>query len=81
MRHDFNESPVLEPDMKFCDVIRKRRRAMGLNQTDFGVIMGIDQHTISDYETEIKFPKLDVALEMLRRVGCEMVIREVKNAN
>lgn len=81
MIHDFKESPELEPDMSFGEVIRKRRRAMGMNQGDFAHIMGLDQHTISDYETERTSPSIFIAMEILRRIGCEIVIREVKNAN
>lgn len=81
MWHDFNESPELTPNMSFGEVVRKRRRALGMSQMDFALSVGLTQHTISDYETEISAPSLFIAREILRRLGCEMVIREVENAN
>lgn len=80
MRHEFEESKSFETDMPFSEIIRKKRRLLGMNQADFGdYIGGYHQHTISTWETGIKTPSFDEARRIIEFLGGE--IRYVDHCN
>lgn len=61
--------------VEFGEFIRKRRKSMGLNQTELGNMFQLHQHTISEYELGHSFPYLDTAEYMIKRLGGELVIK------
>lgn len=69
MYHNFNESAVFTLDMSFKDFIRKKRRLMGLNQTDFGYLVGVNQGTVSMWELGVTSPPIDTAAEIIEKLG------------
>ena len=75
--HEFDESPVFTEGMTFGQILRKARRLNGLNQVDLGVIVGLDQQTISRYENGKSSPPVDYAVTILSKLGYEFVY-EVK---
>lgn len=76
MIHDFEESPEFDEHMPFGEVIRKKRRLMGFNQADFGYTYEIEQGTVSRWEVGKTSPPIEVARELLDRLGFELLIRE-----
>ena len=74
MRHDFVEDELFTPNMTFGHFIRKKRRLIGLNQTDFAEILGVDRGTISMWELGITSPPFDKATEIINKLGGEVMI-------
>ena len=73
MRHKYEEDKNFTPDMSFGDLLRKSRRLMGYNQTDFAEMFGVSQHTISFWENGDYTPTLENARYILKRLGFKMV--------
>ena len=69
MIHNFVEDDNFTPDMEFGEFMRKKRRLMGLSQTDLGEMLGIDQHTVSKWERGISSPPFDNAKYIAFRLG------------
>lgn len=70
MRHEFKEDEIFVSDMEFGEIIRKKRRLLGMNQDDFGsYIGGYHQHTISTWETGIKTPPFSEAIRIIDFLG------------
>lgn len=70
MRHEFEEEDSFVSDMEFGEIIRKKRRLLGMNQGDFGdYIGGYHQHTISTWETGIKTPPFSEAIRIIEFLG------------
>jgi transcriptional regulator with XRE-family HTH domain len=46
MRHDFKEDGSFMDDMPFGEYIRKKRRILGMNQTDFAKMLGVKSDSI-----------------------------------
>lgn len=46
--------------------VLERRKALGLSQTELAQKAGIGQHTVSDIETGLHVPKVDVAILIAR---------------
>lgn len=67
--HEFDESPVFTEGMPFGEILRKARRLNGLNQTDLGELIGLDQQTISRYENGKSSPPVDYAVTILSKLG------------
>lgn len=77
MIHKFNEDNNFTPDMSFGEFLRKKRRLLGLNQTDMGDKLGKDQGTISMWELGVTSPPIDEAAYILKRLGGELQIINV----
>lgn len=69
MIHDFGETRNFADDMTFGETLRKARRINGLNQTDLAEMVGLNQSTISYYETGTSSPPIDYAIYILRQLG------------
>lgn len=74
MRHNYIELPEFDDGMSFGAFLRKKRRLMGYNQTDLGKIIGVHQHTISQWELGNFSPDIEVAREIIKRLGGELRI-------
>ena len=75
MIHDFVEDANFTDDMPFGEFIRKKRRLMGLNQTDFGKMLGgLSQGTISQWELRETTPYFDYAKKIVSALGGEILI-------
>lgn len=74
MIHEYDESPVFDKDITFGEFLRKKRRLMGLNQTDFGAKLGYGQHTISFWENGNYSPPIDTARYIVEELGGEIHI-------
>lgn len=77
MIHDYNESPIFRDDMTFGEVIKKKRRLMGLCQLDFGEKYGIDQGTVCRWERGVTSPGIEEARYVLKRLGAKVIIRNL----
>lgn len=69
--HAFDESPDFTEDMPFGEILRKARRLSGLNQSQLGEIIGLDQQTISRYENGKSSPPVDYAVSIFLKLGYE----------
>ena len=74
MTHIFNESWDFRDDMRFGEFIRKKRRLMGLNQTDFAELLGVNQGTESQWELGVTSPPLSKARKIIEYLGGELLI-------
>ena len=74
MRHNFNEDGSFVDDMPFGEYIRKKRRILGMNQTDFAKMLGVNQGTISMWELRETSPPFEDAVEIVHRLGGEVRI-------
>jgi len=80
MRHNFGEKADFTNDMSFGAFLKKKRRLMGLNQTDFGAEMLIDPNTISKWETGKTSPPIETARMIIEDLGGELLIINHKDA-
>lgn len=74
-RYHFQEDPEFTDTMRFGEIIRKKRRLMGLNQTEMGEMLDVDQGTISKWELGTTSPTIESARYMLRVLGFDLMIR------
>ena len=74
MKHNYVEDENFTPDMPFGEFIRKKRRLMGYNQTDFSEIIGVDQSTISQWELGVRSPSIENARYIISQLGGELLI-------
>lgn len=74
MTHEFKETAEYYDSMKFGDFLRKTRRLMGLNQTDMGDIIGINQGTLSSWETGLSSPPFEIGRKVVGLLGGEVRI-------
>lgn len=74
MRHTYNEDKDFTVDMPFGEFLRKKRRLMGYNQTDFSEIIGVDRSTLSRWELREDSPSFEKAKEIIRRLGGDVLI-------
>ena len=74
MRHNFYETDDFTEDMPFGEFIRKKRRLLGLNQSDFGEMLEVGQGTISQWELGETSPPFEDARKIIMRLGAEVVI-------
>lgn len=80
MTHEFVESDNFTIDMDFGEFIRKKRRILGLNQTDFGEMLGgYMQSTISMWELGITSPPIEEARTIIDRLGADLMIVNQEN--
>ena len=56
-------------DLPFGEYIRKKRRIIGMNQTDFAKMLGVNQGTVSQWELRVTSPPIDEAIEIVKRLG------------
>ena len=78
-RYTFIESPDFNESMKFGEIIRKKRRLMGLSQSELGELLDADQGTISKWELGLTSPAIESARYMLRILGFELVIKDKRH--
>ena len=76
MRHKYVEDNKFTPGMPFGEILRKSRRLMGYNQTEFGKMFGVCQNTISKWEVGECTPTLDDAEYILKRLGFRVVFKK-----
>lgn len=79
MIHDFDEVNDFDKDIPFHEFIRKKRRLLGLNQTDFGKMIGVHQKTISFWECNEYSPTMDQAQQIVEKLGGRIRIENVKD--
>ena len=79
MRHDYVEDDVFTPDMTFGQVLKKKRRLLGYNQTDFAEKLDVHQGTISMWELGVTSPPIDEATYILKRLGFEVQILKAED--
>ena len=77
MRHNFNETREFNTNMPFGEFLRKKRRILGMNQTDFAKLLGVNQGTISQWELRVTSPPFDDAKEIAERLGAEVKIENL----
>ena len=77
MIHKFKEDDKFSPDMSFGEFLRKKRRLLGLNQTDLADKLGVNQGTLSMWELGVTSPPIDDAAYILKRLGGELKILNV----
>lgn len=74
MRHAYKEDKEFPTDISFGEYIRKKRRIMGYNQTDFAKRLGVDQGTISMWEIGVTSPPIEKAKDIILQLGGELQI-------
>ena len=74
MRHNFVEDSNFTVDMPFGEFIRKKRRLLGMNQTDFGALFGISKEAISKWELGATSPAIETARQILKILGADLEI-------
>ena len=74
MRHKYVEDGSYMDDLPFGEYIRKKRRIIGMNQTDFAKLLGVNSNTISKWELRETSPCFDDAVEIIHRLGGEVRI-------
>jgi len=62
--------------VQLAGVLRTIRRALGLRQLDVAKLAYLDQGTICKYEGGGRIPRLDDALQLLDRLGYDVIIVE-----
>lgn len=78
MRHHFVEDKNFEEDMSFGEFIRKKRRLMGYNQSDFANMLGSCKSTISLWELGVTSPPFEEARLIIKDLGGEVLISNRK---
>ena len=56
-------------------LLRERRRHLGISQIDFANLAGVAVHTVSDIESGKGNPTLDVLLKVLNPLGLELSVK------
>lgn len=74
MRHKFQEDSNYTDDMPFGEFIRKKRRILGMSQKDFGQMLGVTLHTVSQWELGVTSPPIEMARNMIIRLGGHICI-------
>lgn len=80
MIHEFKESNDFPVNITFQEFLKKKRRLLGLNQTDFGkYIGGRNPHTISFWETGEYSPSFDEVVRIVEMLGGRVRIENVED--
>ena len=80
MRHNFEEDDKFTDDMSFGEYIRKKRRLLGYNQTDFADILGVTQGTLCRWELGDTSPQIEYARDIVGHFGGKiLIVNEVRN--
>ena len=74
MIHEYKETGDFYDSMSFGALLRKKRRLLGLNQTDFAEIIGKDPTTISRWEREENSPPFEEARRILDFLGFDLKV-------
>ena len=74
MLHDFKEDGSFMDDIPFGEYIRKKRRILGMNQTDFADMLGVNQGPVSMWELRVTSPPFEDAVKIVHRLGGEVRI-------
>lgn len=57
--------------MKFKNLIKKYRKAIGLNQTELGLLIGVTKNSVSLYENQEMIPSAEIAYKLCLIFNCE----------
>lgn len=74
MTHEYEEDNLFPIDIKLGEFIRKKRRLMGQNQTDFGLDLGYGQKTISKWEAGETSPPFRDAEDIVEYLGGKIIV-------
>ena len=74
MRHNFVEDDNFEDNMPFGEFLRKKRRLMGYNQSDFAQLFDSCKSTISLWELGATSPSIEEARQIIEQLGGELLI-------
>lgn len=74
MIHEYKETADFEETMPIGAFLKKVRRLMGLNQTDMGDIIGVNQGTLSAWETGASSPPFEIGRKVIGLLGGEVRI-------
>ena len=77
MRHNYKEDSNFPTNISFGEFVRKKRRIMGYNQTDFAKRLGVDQGTISMWELNVTSPPIEKARDIILQLGGELIIKNL----
>lgn len=80
MTHEFLESAEFTDNMTFGEFLRKKRRLLGLNQTDFAELLGYGQNTISRWEVGNGSPPFEDARKIVDFLGGDIKIVNSENS-
>lgn len=58
-------------------IVRDKRKALGLTQTELARVLGRSRKWVSDFETGAYSPSLDVAVHALNALGFRVVLEEL----
>lgn len=75
MLHEFDEDNNFTDDMPFGEYIRKKRRLMGYNQSDFAELLDINTGTVSQWELGVTSPQIEKARRIVEILGGRILIR------
>lgn len=64
---------VLNSPRALGDVIRRRRRALGLSQDDLALTIGVDRRVIGQLERGKETVRADIAFRAAQAVGLDLV--------
>lgn len=79
MIHEFVEVNIFEDDMPFGEFVRKKRRLLGLNQSDFGKYLGVHQRTVSNWERGDRSVSIETANKVIKQLGGRIRIENVED--
>ena len=74
MRHLYKEDKEFPPFISFNEFLRKKRRILGYNQTDFAKMLGVNKGTVSMWELGVTSPPIDDAKNIIDRLGGQLMI-------
>ncbi len=61
--------------LDISNIVKKRRKLLGLDQREFSDIIGVAVHTISDIESGKGNPTLETLSKVCEPLGLELIVR------
>jgi len=77
MNHNWEESSEFSGNITFGEFLRKKRRLNYITQEQMADKLGVNFNTISRWEVGVTSPPIDVATEIVKRLGGEVVIMNI----
>lgn len=66
---------------KFATFMKAERKNIGLNQAQFAELIDTSQHTVSALEVGVRIPSLEMAEQILDKLGFDLVaVRRTEDA-
>ena len=65
--------------INFADWLRAKRKAMNMNQQELADLINVHMTSIGRWEREEAYPTLDMAEDIISKLGGKLVIRERDN--